>query len=113
MLLERQGLDVRCYDSADSFLKQRNLDDGGCLLLDHHMPNLSGIELLEVLRARRITTPAIMMTGGTDSLLADRARKAHALVVLQKPMVNGDLLHWIEKALDRSGEVNGTGQQAL
>ena len=112
MLLGRRGLAVRCYASADAFMRQADLDDCGCLLIDHHMPSMTGIELLEMLRARRIATPAIIMTGGTDLRLGARAGKADALAVLEKPIVSIELLAWIELALAQSAAKPLDGSRA-
>lgn len=102
MLLERHGLTVRCYANAQILLGQQNLKECGCLLIDQLMPGLSGLDLLNVLRSRGLDIPAIFVTGDSDPLLPDRARKAGAMAVLHKPVVNAELLGWVELALARS-----------
>lgn len=102
MLLERQGLTVRCYANAQIFLGQQDLREHGCLLLDQLMPGLSGLDLLEALRSRSIDIPAIFVTGDSDPLLPQRAKKAGAMAVLHKPVANAELLGWVELALARS-----------
>jgi two-component system C4-dicarboxylate transport response regulator DctD len=62
------------------------------------MPGLSGIELLELLRKRAISSPAIILTGRYDPLLADRMNKAGVAKVLQKPVDATVLLDSIERA---------------
>lgn len=109
MLLERRGFAVRCYASAEAFLRQADLDECGCILVDHHMPVVTGIELLEILRARHIAVPVVIMTGGTDKRLAGRAEKANALAVLEKPVGNVELTAWMDLALSRVGETPARG----
>jgi FixJ family two-component response regulator len=101
MLLERHGLTVRCYANAQIFLGQADLEESDCLLVDQIMPGLSGLGLLEALRKRGMNIPAIIVSGDSDPLLPDRAKKAGALAVLHKPVANAELLGWIELALVR------------
>ncbi|HWA88781.1 MAG TPA: response regulator [Rhizomicrobium sp.] len=98
MLLERHGLTVRCYANAQIFLGQENLAECGCVLIDQLMPGMNGVALLEALRSRRVQAPAIFITGDSDPQLPGRARRAGAMAVLHKPIVNAELLGWIELA---------------
>ncbi len=102
-LLGARGIDVRCYASAAEFLRSTGADDLGGLLVDQHMPDMTGIELVELLRSRKISTPAIMLTGGSDPLLESRAKKAGVLAVLHKPFAALELLGWINLAFATRG----------
>jgi len=90
-LLESHGLPVKSYRSASDFLGAAALRHGDCLILDNHMPDMTGVELVEVLRARSVRIPVIMFTGRADSTMRQRAIRAGVLIVLDKP-VNEDLL---------------------
>jgi len=82
------------------FLDAADLDQFGSLLVDQHMPKMTGIELIELLRSRSVTTPAIMITGAAnDRTLADRAKKAGVIAILQKPFASAELEGWIRLAL--------------
>ncbi len=98
VLLESSGFVVRDYPSAGEFLKSSINDDIGCLLLDLHMPGMTGLELLENLRARNIQTPAIIVTANDDKLTA-RVARAGVLKTLRKPVDDSELLLWVESAL--------------
>jgi two-component system CheB/CheR fusion protein len=102
MLLEREGFSVRCFSSSAMFLSQAKPDECECLLLDEVMPGLSGLQLLEILRARHNVPPTIIITGGSDSSLPKRARKAGALAVLHKPLIAAELLGWMKLAATKS-----------
>ena len=108
MLLERHDLTVRCYANAQIFLGQADLRKSDCLLIDQLMPGLTGVALLEALRSRGVEIPTIVVTGDSDPLLPERARKAGALVVLHKPVANAELLGWIALALTRRAHESGT-----
>ena len=58
----------------------------GCVLLDLHMPGMTGLELLETLQARGSKVPVIAITGRSDSVLKERAVRAGAVTLLDKPV---------------------------
>jgi FixJ family two-component response regulator len=91
ILLESYGFAVRDYASAVDFLAVNKTLPVGCLLLDLHMPGMTGLELLEILRARGFDCPVILVTGRSDSQLRERASRAGAIALLDKP-VDDDLL---------------------
>lgn len=65
LLLESSGFAAQEFASADLFLKSETADMG-CLLLDLHMPGISGLELLRLLRSRGIRRPVIVVSGRRD-----------------------------------------------
>ena len=56
-LLSTAGVPVRVYDSATSFLDALPSLQSGCLITDVRMPDLTGIELLQHLKAKSIDLP--------------------------------------------------------
>jgi FixJ family two-component response regulator len=58
------------------------------------VPGMSGVELLELLRARQIHTPAIFITASGERLGA-RMMQAGAATILKKPVHGDELLRWI------------------
>ena len=99
-LLEAHGLTVRGFASAAAMLEETRGEGADFLVLDLHMPGLSGLELLELLRKRGILVPAIIVTGRLDAALAERIAKAGTLTTLQKPLEAGALLAWIERGTE-------------
>src|ERR1051326_6684652 len=73
-LLESLGFDVHDYSSAVDFLNRGGERSQGCLLLDLHMPVMSGIDLLEHMRSEGVSLPTIVITGRGDPLPGARAR---------------------------------------
>ena len=51
-LLDIQGFETRVYESATAFLDALPGLSGGCVLTDVRMPGLSGLELVDHLRAQ-------------------------------------------------------------
>ena len=95
-LLESYGYEVRDYASAEKFLQAANTRHD-CLLVDQHMPGMTGLDLLEHLRAHGDRTPALMMTGRSDPTLEPRAARI-GVKLLHKPIPEDQLVLWIEQA---------------
>jgi len=99
MLLGIHGFKVRAYAGARDFLAEFDAAGTGCLILDIHMPEMTGVELLTLLRARGIATPAIIVSGQTDPVLGQVLTRSGALAILSKPVNEGELMGFVEKAL--------------
>jgi two-component system, LuxR family, response regulator FixJ len=99
VLLESYGMEVRDYASAQDFLAANRKNPTGCLLLDLHMPGMTGLELLEHLRRDGSNLPVIIITGRGDSVLKERAARAGAVALLDKPVDNDVLLNSLTHAL--------------
>jgi FixJ family two-component response regulator len=93
------GFDVSAFSSGPALLADGNLDTFSCLVLDVHMPAMSGIELLELLRRRAISVPVVMMTGRKDAALVERACTCGAISFMQKPILEQALIANIQRAL--------------
>ena len=102
ILLESYGHPVQDYSSARAFLDANPKSPQGCLVLDIHMPGMSGLELLEEMRARKFSLPVIVITGRYDAALGARLREAGAMDVLMKPVDDAELKAKIDRALDRA-----------
>jgi FixJ family two-component response regulator len=101
-LLRALGHTVQEYDSAQDFLAAPP-PASGCLLLDVHMPGLSGLDLQARLAALGSRLPVIFITGQGDIPMSVRAIKAGAEDFLTKPIGRAALSEAIERAL-ASGE---------
>lgn len=102
MLLDIHGFKVRTYAGAQDFLAEFNATDTGCLILDIHMPEMTGVELLTLLRARGVATPAIIVSGQTNPVVGEMLTRSGALAILDKPVNEGELMGHVERALASS-----------
>ena len=99
--LELEGLDVRLYEDAAHLLGEAAMPVSGCLVVDHVMPGMDGVELVEGLRGRQVALPAILIAARVTEGLRRRAARAGFNLVLEKPLVDGSLLAGIHEALAR------------
>lgn len=107
-LLESFAIDVSDYPSAGDFLARVSAPTNGCMLLDLHMPGMSGLELLELMRQRGWDLPVIVITGRSDDLLKERALRAGVVAVLDKPLDESTLMNALNRAFAHSTTVVGS-----
>lgn len=100
-LLDIQGFETRVYESAIAFLDALPGISGGCVLTDVRMPGLSGLELIDHLRAQGSDLPVVVMTGHGDVPMAVEAMKAGVVDFIEKPFADDVLLRAVRNALDR------------
>ena len=74
-----------------------------CLVLDLHMPEMSGFDVLEALRTRQIPVPVIVITGHDAPGMEERSRMLGAISYLRKPVDRDDLLSAIEATGSAAG----------
>jgi FixJ family two-component response regulator len=91
-LLASVGKNVKTFSSAQEFLSNPPLETPSCLVLDVHMPGISGLDLQRELGHGNSHIPIIFMTGYGDIPMTVRAMKAGAFEFLTKPCRDEDLL---------------------
>ena len=97
-LLEGEDLQVEPYSSAQAFLDSYD-GSAGCLLVDLRMPGMNGLELQELLAARGIQLPIILLVGQGDRLMTLRELDANTLDVIASPRPDTALLKRIHQAI--------------
>ena len=98
-LLESLRHNVQTYASAREFLSVYDPVQPGCLVLDVRMPDISGLQLQEILEKRQIRLPVILITGHGDISMAVRAMKAGAFDFVEKPFNDQVLLERVQQGL--------------
>ena len=104
-VLEGDGRRAAGFASGEAFLEAFRPASAACLLIDAALPGMSGIDLLEHLRAAGHDVPAIVITGRSDVPMAIRAMKAGASDFIEKPVDRPGLLASVARALERSVDV--------
>ena len=101
-LLRSAGFKVQLFASAQELLEEAMPDRPHCLVLDVHLPGLSGLDLQARLVERRMGTPIVFITGRADIPMSVRAMKAGAFEFLTKPFQDTALLDAVTRAVERS-----------
>ena len=98
--LTAAGHAVQSFASAEEVLP---LADAGieadCLLIDVHLPGLSGIDLCRKLRARGVQLPVICMSSDHNDFLRTDALRSGAMAHLSKPFELEALVEVLDRAL--------------
>jgi FixJ family two-component response regulator len=103
LLLSTAGIDTEEYASAEGFWENAPPpDEPYCLILDHRLPGMSGIDLLAQIVERSKGAAVIMMTGHGDIPTAVRAMKLGAYHFTEKPFDAESLLSVVQEALARN-----------
>lgn len=100
-LLRTAGYSVTTFVSANQFLKSPIPDGPGCIVLDVHLPGLSGLDLQEALSVSGRPLPIVFITGFGDIPTSVKAMKAGAVDFLAKPVDAETLLAAVAQALER------------
>ena len=103
LLLESHGCRVRDYGSTRDFFREFREEERQCLVLDHHLPDETGIAFLESDDGANLRLPVILVTGGGDPALKARATAAGALAYFDKPINDSELVATIFRLLEDSG----------
>ena len=99
-LITRSGRLVEAFPSSEAFLEAYRPGRKGCLLVDACLPGLSGLALLQRLKAEHCNLPSIMITGHGEISTAVEAMKAGAIDFVEKPVGHDELLASIDRAID-------------
>lgn len=71
-------------------------------LFDVHMPNLTGLEALQLIREFNLVLPVILITADSSPRLKQQAFQAHAYSVIPKPVSKNVVVQTVTRALDRA-----------
>jgi FixJ family two-component response regulator len=85
ILLEAHGLRVRDFASGAEFLNSDAPNGMSCLVIDYHMPGMTGIEVMYELQRLGQSCPTILITGLCDETIIQNALSAGIMAILEKP----------------------------
>jgi two-component system response regulator FixJ len=97
-LLEVLGCQVATYGSAPAFVAGRGTGPS-CLIVDQHMPGMTGLELAQKLRDEGTSVPILLITGSPSPAIVARAAQLGVEAVLEKPPDEDDLLKFVDAHL--------------
>jgi FixJ family two-component response regulator len=100
-MLKAAGFDARGYDSAEAFLDKNAISPVECLVLDVHLPGVSGLELQRHLVEGGRERPVVFITAHDTLALRREAEALHAVAFLTKPFEGSLLLGAVQRAFAR------------
>jgi FixJ family two-component response regulator len=112
-LMRAAGLHVETFGTAAHLLSADRLKDADCLVLDVHLPDLSGLELQAKLTELGLDLPIVFITGRGDIPMSVRAMKAGALEFLTKPFDDQQLLDAITQGIARCRSARQRDEELL
>lgn len=89
--LSVEGYSVQVFSEAQQLLDSPSIFECDCLVVDHRLPGMTGLELLAELRRRGVGAPAILITTHPDANLRRQAQMAGATIV-EKPLTENALM---------------------
>jgi FixJ family two-component response regulator len=101
-LMTSMGFRVEAFSSALDFLARTNIRDTSCLIVDVHMPGMTGIELHRRLVESGYVIPTILITAYPDESVRVRAMADGVIGYLTKPCDSDELLACVSSALERT-----------
>ncbi len=99
-LLKTQSFNARGFGSAADFID--SLEEGlpDCLVVDFHMPGMTGLELQQYLGQAGTVIPTVVITAHDDPKLRQFCKAFGASDFLIKPLSNSVLVGAIRKAIE-------------
>jgi two-component system, LuxR family, response regulator FixJ len=103
-LLLTAGYSSRTYESAQSFLDEHRVPDPACMILDHNMPQMTGLELARHLRGQGVGIPILLITGWLSPFITTHATELGIAKVLEKPANEDELLAFVSAHCSRRSD---------
>src|SRR6185437_10931572 len=94
-----QGYHTLMAESGEEALDLVREHEIHLALFDMHLPRLSGLETLALIRQMKGGIPAILITGDQDEQVMRRALSEHAFCVLAKPVSKNVVIYVVHKAI--------------
>ena len=98
-LLRAAGFRVQSFDSGAQFIESLGIVHPACVVLDLHMPGMSGFDVQLRLKDAGIPLPVVVITGHDTDESQQRALHGGAVAYLRKPVDDQALLSAIAAAV--------------
>jgi CheY-like chemotaxis protein len=96
-----QGYHTLMAESGEEALELVRDHEVHLALFDMHLPRLSGLETLALVRQMKGSIPAILITADQDDDLMRRALSEHAYCVLAKPVSKHVVIYVVHRAIEK------------
>lgn len=100
-LLQAAGFRATSFGCAAAALADAALAGADCLVVDVHLPDMTGFELLQRLADNGVSLPVIVITAHDDAVSRQRAQAAGVDAYFPKPFAGRALVDAIVGIVDR------------
>lgn len=94
-VLSASHISTRTYESGQQFLESLGSNQPDCVILDLHMPGMSGHEVQSALKRGQGSVPVIIITAFDDAEARSKCMASGACAYLLKPLDEQVLLNAI------------------
>ena len=99
-LLTLSSFEIATYGSAQEFIGSLDAQQPECLIVDLHMPEISGLDLQKYLSSSGIRIPTIVITAFNEPGVRERCRASGATAFLLKPVNAATLIAAVNTAIN-------------
>ena len=110
-LLDASSFETKTYSSAREFIDSIHGCTPECLVVDVHMPDLTGLDLQRYLNRINKKIPTIVITAFDDAGVRERSAASGAKAFLTKPLHGPTLIDAIRNAIMENRSVPGRPQK--
>jgi CheY-like chemotaxis protein len=96
-----QGFHTLMAESGEEAIELISRHEVHLALMDMHLPRLSGLETMAIVRQIKGVIPAILITADQDDDLMRRALSEHAFCVLAKPVSKHVVIYVVHRAIEK------------
>jgi CheY-like chemotaxis protein len=100
-IFEPEGYRTILAENGEQAIDIVRHQDVHLALMDMHMPRLTGLETIEIVRQFKAGLPTILISADYDDNLLRRALSAHAYCVLAKPVSRNLVVYVVTRALQK------------
>lgn len=101
-IMEPQGFRTFLASCGEEALDIVQDEEVHLALLDMHMPTMTGLEVLRLLRQMREVLPVILVTADATASVIRQAQQARAYSVIPKPVSKNVVIYTVVRALVRA-----------
>jgi CheY-like chemotaxis protein len=100
-IFEPQGYNTLLAESGEEAIDIVQENDVHLALMDMHLPKLTGLETIHILRQIKGIIPMILISAESDDNLLRKALSAQAFCVLAKPVSKNLVIYVVARALEK------------
>lgn len=100
LFLEQRGYDITPVNNASDAVEMTDTQHFDVVFLDEHMPGMSGLEALSIIKTNRPNLPVVMITKNEEEQIMEEAIGSKIADYLIKPLNPSQILLSVKKILE-------------